>query len=314
MNFSRLTNYLVVTVLMIGGCFVFYNLAFTATEGGNINVQMTVPTTGGGGGGTVIPPDSTGPTITDVTSTIGYTTGTVSWTAIDASSVQNCYFDYGLTELFGLSLAPLQIGDNYSVQFSGLASGTPYYYKITCLDNYSNTTMATGTVVTLSAGFQKKLYIQAKPEKRVPKTNGNWGLNATLLLYNSVTKDLIYWKNIVVSNTGTSTLQDFAIPTGNFEAVLKGESHLAKKIINVTISNVDDTTLDFTESNVFYLLAGDVQGTGLKDNFVDILDISAIDIQFNSTEQVFDINRDDIVDVLDTSAVLVNYNLGGDEI
>lgn len=313
MNLSRTINFAAALFLVMGGCLMFFNFAFTATESGNINVQMTVPSTGGGGSPT-IPPDSTGPSITDVTSTIGYTTGTVSWTATDISFIQNCNFNYGLTELYGLPLTPVQSGSSYSVNFTGLATATPYYYQISCFDTFYNMSTVTGTFVTEAPGFTRKLFILAKPEKRVPKTGGNWGANATLLLYHSVTKDLMYSKAIVLSGAGTSTLQDSGIPTGNFEAVIKGESHLAKKIINVSISNSMDTTMDFTESNVFYLFAGDVQGAGLKDNFVDILDISAENIKLNSHDQIFDINRDNIVDVLDMSAVLVNYNKSGDDI
>lgn len=313
MIFFRLKNFIAIVALIFAGCVLFYNLAFTATESGNINVQMTVPTTGGGGGPGG-PADSTGPTISSVSSTMGYTTGTVSWTASDSSSVLNCYFDYGLTELYGSISSPSANFDYYWVNLSSLATGTPYFYKITCNDSYNNVSTATGTIITRAPNFTRKLYILGKPEKRINKTGGNWGVNATLLLYNSITKDLVYSKSIVISNTGTSTLQDAAISIGNFEAVLKGESHLAKKIINVDISNSQDSTLDFTESDNFYLFAGDMQGSGLKDNFVDILDISAENLKFNSHESAFDINRDDIVDVLDVSAVLVNYNKGGDKI
>ena len=86
--------------------------------------------------------------------------------------------------------------------------------------------------------------------------------------------------------------------------------------MGVNIVNGQDLTLDFTDNGQFELLAGDVAGTdiapGLKDNFVDILDVSAEDVKFNSQDLIMDLNRDGIVDVLDVSVLLVNFNKAGD--
>lgn len=290
--------------------FLACDFAFSAEQSGDIDINLTVPTISGGGGGGSS--DAIFPVISDVASTVNYTTGTVSWVATDNILVQNCTFDYGQTEMYGYSVVPDINISAYSAGLSGLATGTTYYYIIGCSDTSGNFVSATGTLTTLSPGFTNRLFVVAKPEKRVPKTGGNYAANASLLFYNAVTKELVHTMAISINDAGTSTVQDTAIPTGNFEVVLKGESHLAKRIVGVSIENGFDTTLDFTEAGAFYLLAGDVQGTGLKDNFVDILDISAEDIKFNSHDLVFDLNRDGIVDVLDMSAVLVNYNKDGD--
>jgi len=203
---------------------------------------------------------------------------------------------------------------SFSVDLTGLSTGTIYYYLITCVDTDTNASTVSGTSTTLSALFLNNLIILGQPEKRVPKTGGNLSLDSTVLFYNPVTHALVHTVNATLNNSGSSTVYDPSLPTGNFDAALKGQSHLAKKIINVNIVNGSDATLDFTESGAFYLLAGDVQGAGLKDNFVDILDISAVDIRFNSTDLEADLNRDGIVDVLDMSIVLVNYNKPGDPI
>lgn len=311
MKLGKEILFFTIAIIFAFGIFLASDFAFSANQSGNINVHMTVPSTGGGGGSAS---DSIPPNISDVTTAPGYTTGTVGWIATDNIMVQNCAFDYGPTEMYGYSAPPIIATTNYTVDMSSLATGTTYYFLIRCYDPSGNSATATGTLTTLSPGFNNRLLIVAKPEKRVPKTGGNFSTNASLRLFNPVTKELVKTLAISINDAGTSTIQDATIPTGNFEAVFKGESHLAKRIISVDIENGHDTTLDFTEANTFLLLAGDVQGIGLKDNFVDILDISAEDIKFNSHDLVFDLNRDGIVDVLDMSAVLVNYNKKGDPI
>ncbi len=302
----------VLLLLLLGGCFFFVRSVFTAEENGNINVQFTVPTTttGGGGGGTS---DGIPPVISDIASVSSFTTATVSWVATDNIGVMYCTFDYGPTGSYGFSGGTNFSGSNFYVSLTGLTTGTPYYFLITCADQ-SNLSTATGTFMTLSAEFQNKLTIIAKPEKRVPKTGGNLDLDVTLVLYDSVSKSKVFTYTTAINSIGSSTLQNIGAPTGNFEAVLKGQSHLAKKIIGVSLENGIDAVLDFSDAGIYALLAGDVQGTGLKDNYVDILDISAEDIKFNSTNLEFDLNRDGIVDVLDMSAILVNYNKKGDPV
>lgn len=294
--------------LLIAAGLTFSHVVIGAEENQDINVQYNVPSAPSGGG------DSTPPIISNVSTSASYTTATVAWVAIDNLGSVSCYFDYGLTSMYGSS-APVSIsGSNFTVNLSGLATGTLYYFLISCVDGSSNMSTYNGTFTTLSPFFLNNLIILGKPEKRVPKPGGNLSLDSAVLFYNPVSHALVHTLNITLDNSGSSTVAAPGVPVGNYDAVLKGQSHLAKKIINVNIVDGATTTLDFTESGAFYLLAGDVQGTGLKDNFVDILDISAVDVRFNSTNLEADLNRDGIVDVLDMSIVLVNYNKPGDPI
>lgn len=296
-------------LIIFCGCFIFLDFASTETQNRDLNVYLTVPSSGGGG--TL---DSVAPIISDVGVLTDFTTGTVSWVATDETQLANCSFDYGLTELYGSVIWPDQTSSDFFVDLNGLTTGTLYYFMIHCIDMSGNGATATGTLTTLSPEFYRNLIITAKPEKRISKIGGNYQANAFLLLYDSITKQLQNTIEVNLDHSGTTTIQVEDVLAGNYEAVLKTESHLAKRITGVSIENDADAVLDFTDANAFYLLAGDVQGTGLKDNFVDILDISATDINFNSIDPVFDLNRDDIVDVLDMSAVLVNYNKSGDPI
>lgn len=319
-NIIKLYNIKVLFILIlfvVGIGLVIGNIVYSASESGNINVQMTVPSDvppvppSGGGNTDSIPPEISGVGVNP-----GFTTSTISWTAIDNDIVTVCYFDYGLTELYGMTAVPAVAvdGQSYTVDLTELSTSTLYFYKITCFDASANSAVYTDFFNTLTDGFIGQLTIKARPEKRVQKIGGNLFLNGILLIIHPVSKNVIFTKNISLNNVGTSTINDLSIPIGNFEAVFKGESHLAKRIINVNIDNSFDNLLDFTNTDSYNLLAGDVQGEGLKDNFIDILDISAIDINFNSNLPIFDLNRDGIVDVLDMSMVIVNYNKAGDAI
>jgi hypothetical protein len=307
---KRLSNIFIIIGVLTVGCLFVFDMANTASQSGDINVQMTVPSGPLGGGGAS---DHVLPEITNVSSTVSYTTATVSWTATDNTGVQYCNFDYGLSGAYGSSAFPLAIGSEYSVDLSGLATGTLYYFSIHCVDTAFNGATVIGTFFTLSPGFNNKLFLIAKPEKRVYKAGGNLSMDSILYLYHPVTKALAFSTAAVFSDAGSSTVQNGAIPTGNFEAVLKGQAHLAKKIINVSIQNGLDSTLDFSDGGSFYLLAGDVRRAGGGDNFIDILDVSAEDIKFNSHERLYDLNYDGIIDVLDMSIILVNYNRMGDQ-
>ena len=108
----------------------------------------------------------------------------------------------------------------------------------------------------------------------------------------------------------------------NMSVFIKGRSHLAKKITGINIGEAtENIILNFTDSSEleswgsYYLSAGDVQGDwpGLKDNFVDVLDISAVDVKFNQLDDLdADLNKDGVVDVLDVAVILTNLNNQGD--
>jgi hypothetical protein len=315
MSLKSKIKLLSVIVILIGGCFIARAKVFTYSVGQDIDVYLRVTSgtepeepPGGGGGYT----DTNPPVISNVTSTVNFTTSTVSWTAVDENPILNCTLYYGETTAYGNSATVAGSGSSFYAGLSGLTMGTDYYFLISCLDTYGNPGTATGMFSTLASEYKNNLIILAKQEKRVPKSGGNYDMGATLRLYDSTTKVLAYSADLSFGATGSTTISGGGIPVGTYDAMLKGEAHLAKRIINVNIVNGSNTILDFTQANTFYLYTGDVQGTGLKDNFVDILDVSKEDVEFNSGIKVFDLNRDGAVDVLDISAVLTNFNMRGD--
>lgn len=315
----RVNKKIKLSVLAASLIFVFLssNIVFSATQ--NINVNVTVPGASGCSGCTV--GDITPPVVTNVSSTPGTNTSTVKWMATDESGIRSCFFYYGLNDNNNITAAPVSLGGNYyGVDLTGLATSTVYTFQLFCQDNTGNnsTPLNTGSFATLG-GIVHSLTVWAKPEKRVSKTGGNDEVNVTLLIYDPGEQKTVFSKAISLNSVGSSTQYNVPVPVGhNLQAILKGESHLAKKIVGVNIVNGQDLTLDFTDGGQFELLAGDVAGTdivpGLKDNFVDILDVSAEDVKFNSQDLIMDLNRDGIVDVLDVSVLLVNFNKAGDAI
>lgn len=286
----------------------------------------------GGPGADVAPP-----VISNVSSNPGYTTSSVSWKAEDNVGVSACTFNYGLDNNYGQSAVPITAdGLNFSVNLSGLTQGMPYYFSISCRDAANNSAAAAGNFTTLTTELPvitTNLTVKAKPEKRVDKAGGNYAFIGTLLLYNPANQRIVYEVSVQFSAAGIATLTNVSVPSGSaLHAYLKGESHLAKKITGVdivpTIVPGQANVLDFTDSDSFYLLAGDLAGnieaggaTGdllsflqsvNRDDFVDILDISAVVARFNNGESDRgNLNGDTIVDAQDISMVLSNWNKKG---
>ena len=295
---------LIMIVLLLTGLFSFSNFVYSSNEAtDSINVQMTVPPPPGDP-----EPGDAAPVISNVASTTAATSATVTWTVTDDYGLSSVTFNYSTDMSYGLTTTTI---GTYQVDLINLEQDTVYYFKIVAIDIATNMTIYVGSFKTPSDSV-KSLKIYAKPEKRVVKTGGNLALDATVLFYDPVTLDVIHTLNISLDKTGSTTLYNVIMPNGTgLQAILKGQSHLARKIIGVDILNGQNIILDFTESGSTELLAGDVQGTGLKDNFVDILDVSAENVNYNEAGLNEDLNRDGIVDVMDMSVTLVNFNKAG---
>jgi len=253
-----------------------------------------------------------------VSTSTSFTTATIAWTAISAEGVETCSFVYG-TNLFAVD--PAVDNNNYTVNLSGLSVSTTYNFIISCksndniyksLESYFTTKFSDITKVPVD------LTVLARPEKRGESNNSIGGL---LVFYDPIQKIILDMKQIDIDNNGFYRNSEAQLPEyNNMEVFLKGRSHLAKKIIGVDVAEDENLILNFTDATNlnfgnFKLKAGDVQGSwpGLKDNFVDVLDLSAVDVRLNNlTDFDADLNNDSIVDVLDMSMVLGNFNLGGD--
>lgn len=304
----KFQNFLAIIILSIVGLFGLADFVYGDTKTGDINIQMLVvepPGEPGPGAG------DSAPVISNVTSTPSATSSATTWTITDDNGLSSVIFSYGMDLAYSSTSS---IIGTYGVNLTGLTPDTVYYFRILVVDIASNIAQYTGSFTTL-ADKVKSLKIIAKPEKRVFKPGGNLDLDVTVLFYDPAIEQVVHMLNTSLDKSGSSTLYQLVMPTGNnLQVILKGQSHLAKKIVGVNIANGQDIILDFTDGGYFELLAGDVQGTGLKDNFIDILDLAAEDVKFNANYLNEDLNRDGIVDVLDLSIILVNYNQQGDPI
>jgi len=257
-----------------------------------------------------------------VSTSTSFSTATVKWTANSQAGIEVCNFDYGEDESYSLNVNPTHVDNLYIVSLSGLSSSTTYNFNISC---ESNDDVAESLVGDFTTKINEDviivtvdLTVLACPEKRGGSNNSVGGL---LVFYDPVQKVTLGMKQIDIDTNGYHRNNKAKLPEHNNLAVyFKGRSHLAKKITGVNVvagaslvlNFTDDTNLNFGN---FKLKAGDVQGSwpGLKDNFVDVLDLSAVDVRLNQMADFdADLNNDNIVDVLDMSMVLGNFNLGGD--
>lgn len=132
------------TLISIAGIFFAIQKTLAATS--NVNVQIVVPApVNTGCTSNCNPPTDSPPTISGVTSTVSSNSATVSWSASDDKSVSRATFVYGLTNSYGQSGT---VAGTYTVNLSGLASSTVYYYKISVTDSANQTTDNTGSFQT----------------------------------------------------------------------------------------------------------------------------------------------------------------------
>lgn len=272
-----------------------------------------------GGGGD----DTTPPVINLLEEDVSISSAKITWTATDDSGINNCLFSYNNINGSYASSSMVNILDNnFWVDLINLENNTEYFYKITCQDNKLNTANYYSEFKTLEKIPEKslKLEVYARPKNR--KTD--FSLEALVLFVEPNTKQI--FKTILVSLNSLGYYKNEAIELPiytDMDVFIKGRSHLAKKISGIDINN--ETTsliLNFTDSlelttwGNYYLMAGDTQGIwpGLKDNIINVLDLSAWDIASNQNTNILDndLNNDGRVDVLDVSIIEINLSEKGD--
>ncbi len=151
---------LLVPFVVVGiSCLVFaIHFSLAATQTGSITVGGSIPCEGTscGGGGTGGGGSSSKPVITVTGTSTAATSAQVAWqVAADQTSkltVASTTFQYGISSNLGTYVVPSgQIGDatdNFSVNISGLTTGTLYYYSIWAEDSGGATNKASGQFIT----------------------------------------------------------------------------------------------------------------------------------------------------------------------
>ncbi|MFA5211138.1 MAG: hypothetical protein WC414_01370 [Patescibacteria group bacterium] len=303
-------------------CFNFSFVCGTLSCESDCTLNSSACTNTCGGGGPSA--DTTPPTITNIFSSSSLTYAKVSWSAVDNNpELPVCVFNYGLDTSYSLNTAVYNNNSNFWIELNGLESAKKYFYQIRCNDASNNYVFATGEFETLVVLPEKSLSLEvyARPDKRVG--GNNYSLPALLVFSDNSAHEIFKIVQINLDNSGYYKNLNISLPIyNNFSVFLKGRSHLAKKISGVNITaDTSELILNFTDSTIlnswgsYYLYAGDTQGDwpGLKDNIVDVLDLSAEDVKFNQLNDLdTDLNGDGITDISDVSIVLINFNMQGD--
>ncbi len=143
--------FLAFAVIILNG--LLFNFIDVLASTQNINVQAVLPPISHGGGCTGC--DCPGacnapPIITAVSSSVSYTSATVSWLASDSDgTIASANFIYGLSST-NYNQTGSVVG-NYSVNLVNLATNTLYFYKISVTDNSNAITNYSGSFQTNSA-------------------------------------------------------------------------------------------------------------------------------------------------------------------
>jgi hypothetical protein len=328
----RKIKFILYTGFIIAALLVFKNIAQTETQTGNINVNMNVPGTTPEtpiSGGT----DYYSPQISNVVSTTDFYSAVITWEVNfnHTGSGNTTTIVYGKDFNYGSSTVVTVSGTLFTTEIENLEADTLYYFKITATNGAPLTAEAYGTFQTQKATILNNLTILAHPEKRVEKAGGNFGVdNATVFFLDQTASTILAEFTTVLEDDGSTIISNITVPEGTaLTAVLKTNSHLGKRLNGINTTE-GDLTLDFTESNSFYLFAGDMAGdlkgdvlnnsfaeflqNAKQDEFIDILDISSVVSKFNNqqTGERANLNGDNIVDAQDISIVLSNWNKTGD--
>ena len=315
--------------LIVATVLLYKNTAQTETQTGNINVNMNVvgSVTPPGGG----EPSVSEPLIYDVVSSTAMTTARVVWKVNDFGfGLSTTSILYSTDFSFSNTAFAIVSGTEFIADISGLQPNTTYNFRIIAKNNSFVDAVPFQNQFRTKEGNILNLTLLAKPEKRVPKIGGNYSALARLIFFDAASNTVLMDTSTALSPTGSTTIYNVLVPEGtSLVAILKTNAHLAKRINGVN-TMISDLILDFTENNTFYLLAGDMAGdlqnptaqnpftqflqSVHQDEFVDILDISAVVSKFNDQTigERSNLNGDNIVDAQDISIILGNWNKEGD--
>lgn len=319
MNFDNsFRQFFILFVIIVFSISIISTDVFADQRSGGVSVGAEVPEqssnnnsggpSGGGGGST-----DEKPFISDVTTTPMLNSAIVQWQATDDNDMDKCDLLYGFgSSLNNRTTVGKSSTNTYKKKIIGLESDRLYDFRIECYDDAGQLSKEDGNFKTYKTA-KIDLTIKAKPEKRVNKKGGNLGMNFNFYLIATSSDKVVYKISSTTNPGGVWKKSNISINSGKgYKAVLKGESHLAKRITGVNISDAKDLVINFSNKSV--LQAGDVAGKGVKDNFIDVLDLSALHNQINTSDKEADLNRDGIVDVLDISILMKNFNNKGDEL
>jgi hypothetical protein len=174
-----------------------------------------------------------------------------------------------------------------------------------------NTTDSESVVVSLTVTGGQRLYVIAKPEKRIP-SSGNDSTNLTVEARTVGSTTALQSTTVTTTATGVYYTVNFPnLPDGTYDFTAKGYSHLRRKKSSVAVVSTDITTVDFTNAGSNPLLCGDVNSTD-GDNKVNGIDLTLIVAGLTGSSERLDLNRDGVVNGIDLTNAVANLNQVGD--
>jgi cysteine-rich repeat protein len=197
-----------------------------------------------------------------------------------------------------------------TIQLTGLADGVYDVYSIGRDSAGFLEVVPTSVDATFTVDAVKDFDVLAYPEKRFP-AEGNWSVASVLNLYEPGQTTPKYTFNLQTDDSGWINV-DLPDPfdLATYNAVIKGISHLTKRIDGVDMRVFNNLLLDFTINTSFSLIAGDVHPA--KDDYINALDISSIVGMLYGGDLNGDLNVDTTVNALDLSILVGNLYKSGD--
>ncbi len=156
------------------------------------------------------------------------------------------------------------------------------------------------------------LNLKALPEMRVPAT-GNFDAHLTVEVRNPGQVIPLFSQIVDTDNNGKySNLALTGISPGAYDLTAKGYSHLRDKEANIVLT-AGSNSVDFSNGETDYLLAGDVNGTN-GDNLVNSIDIAIEVLKLDQGLGVEreDLNQDNIVNSIDLAITIKNLDVWGE--
>jgi len=194
-------------------------------------------------------------------------------------------------------------------ELNGLPDGDYEVYSI-AIDEFAFEELpplAADAVFTIDQYAQYN--ILAKPEGRA---DANWGVPAVLTSYRMDGPGDVSIYGVTLDEQGREEIDATAVDPGSYEYVLKGLSHLSKSLGPLAFVGTD-LFLDFTYSNTFNLIAGDVHSS--KDDYINGLDFSSITLAMYTDDLDADLNYDGLVNGIDLAMPFGNvYGDGWSEV
>jgi hypothetical protein len=209
-----------------------------------------------------------------------------------------------------LNTNPVVNSTSFSIPCGGVVQGL----GVSQSGGYSITPGLACNLVTTTVSFK---YI---PEKRIPIPDANKDISVIQVslrpLGSIINGGPLYTTplslNLETDFAGNSTSTfSMTAPEGNYDFAIKTQTHLTLKLANVALVS-GAMSLDFSQGEVMFGKAGDVNLTTLGDDTVNSLDLGTLLPLLGTGNYRNDLNQDTTINSLDIGIMINNLNQNGE--